>query len=129
MNLLLDTHALFWALTSPDRLGPGCRSQIEDSSVAVWVSPISAYEMAHKHRIGKMPEALAVLPRLADHIATMGALELPLTTNHCLLAGQLDWSHRDPFDRFLAAQALSEGCHLVSLDPAFASLGGLMTLW
>jgi len=102
---------------------------IEDASVEVLVSPISAYEMAHKHRIGKMPEAVGVVPRLNLHIEQMGAAQLPLTIVHSLLAGQLAWNHRDPFDRLLAAQAISEGCQLVSRDAVFATLGGLMTLW
>ena len=95
----------------------------------MFVSPVSAYEMAHKQRIGKMPEATALLPRFEQHISQMGATELPLTTVHGLLAGQLDWSHQDPFDRLLATQAIVSGCHFVSCDQAFPTLPGLLIQW
>jgi len=129
VKLLLDTHAVFWALTDPDRIPEATRSLIQDQAIMVLVSPVSAYEMAHKHRLGKMPEATSLLPRFEYHIAAMGAATLPLATSHALLAGQLAWPHRDPFDRLLAAQAIDEGCHLVSLDPVFATLTGLLTIW
>jgi len=129
MRLLLDTHAVFWALTDPDRIPKATRDLITDQTVTVLVSPISAYEMAHFHRLGKMPEATVLLPRFEQHIRDMGATELSLATSHALVAGQLAWPHRDPFDRLLAAQAIGDNCHLVTCDPAFATLPGLMTLW
>jgi len=129
MRLLLDTHAVFWALTDPDHIPKATRDLVTDQTVTVLVSPVSAYEMAHKHRLGNMPQATALLPRFEQHIKDMGATALPLATNHALVAGQLAWPHRDPFDRLLAAQAICDNCHLVSLDPAFATLPGLMTLW
>ena len=55
--------------------------------------------------------------------------ELPTNFSHCLLAGKIDWDHRDPFDRLLAAQSLLEQAVLVTLDPAFQSCPDLQCLW
>jgi PIN domain nuclease of toxin-antitoxin system len=59
----------------------------------------------------------------------MGATSLPLSVEHCLLAGSLAWAHRDPFDRFLAAQAIVEDAILVTKDAAFSQLPGLNHRW
>jgi PIN domain nuclease of toxin-antitoxin system len=129
MKLLLDTHALFWALTDPGELSRPSRLAIVDRANTVLASPVSAFEMSLKNRLGKMPEARPVLAAYSRHVAALGATALPLSDEHCLLAGSLDWVHRDPFDRLLAAQAIIEGCHLVTKDPAFAVAPGLATLW
>jgi len=129
VRLLLDTHALFWALTDSGELSRRAREAISDRANTVYTSPVNAFEMSLKHRVGKMPGAISVLAGYARHLATLGAVPLDLTDDHALLAGSLDWSHRDPFDRILAAQSIDEGCRLVTRDPAFADMPGLVTLW
>jgi PIN domain nuclease of toxin-antitoxin system len=62
-------------------------------------------------------------------LRTLGAKELPITTRHGLVAGQLPWAHRDPFDRILAAQSLIENIPLVTSDAVFSTLGGVRTVW
>ena len=56
-------------------------------------------------------------------------LQLAVTASHALLAGPLDWAHRDPFDRMLAAQAMVESMTLITQDEAFATVRGIRTLW
>lgn len=65
----------------------------------------------------------------ARHLRRLGLRCVPISDDHALVAGGLDWVHRDPFDRMLAAVAMVEGWTLVTRDPAFDSLPGLRTLW
>ncbi|MFT3861434.1 type II toxin-antitoxin system VapC family toxin [Micropruina sp.] len=129
MTYLLDTHTLLWALTAPSRLGAEAARVIADRRSQVVASAASAWEIATKHRIGKLPQADAVIGGYARHLDRLGAVRLPLTEEHCLLSGNLDWAHRDPFDRMLAAQAMIESMTLITDDAAFRGLPGLRTLW
>lgn len=129
MEVLLDTHALLWALTDPTPLGTQARDVLTDLTTTVHVSAASGWEIATKHRLGKLPQADVLLVGFGRHLHRLGAFELPISAEHALLAGSLDWGHRDPFDRMLAAQALIEGFALVTRDEAFAGLNGLRTIW
>ena len=129
MTYLLDTHTLLWALTAPSRLGAEAARVVADRRSQVVVSAASACEIATKHRIGKLPQADAVIGGYARHLDRLGVTRLPLTEDHCLLSGGLDWEHRDPFDRMLAAQAMIESMTLITDDSAFHGLAGLRTLW
>jgi PIN domain nuclease of toxin-antitoxin system len=126
---LLDTHALLWALTDPDRLGPEARRIIADRSSRLTVSSATAWEIATNHRLGKLPQADALIAGYARHLDRLGVARLDVTDEHALLAGQLDWAHRDPFDRMLAAQAMLESSTLITNDAAFDGLAGVLTVW
>jgi PIN domain nuclease of toxin-antitoxin system len=129
VTVLLDTHAFVWAVTAPDRLSADAREVISDATVGLLVSAATAWEISIKHRSGRWPEA-AVLVRQYDRVAErLGARHLPMSSDHALMAGGLDWGHTDPFDRALAAQAMREGVALVSRDRAFAGLPGLALIW
>jgi PIN domain nuclease of toxin-antitoxin system len=115
LRLLLDTHALFWALLEPGKLPASLRSTLEDPGNAVFASAASTWEMAIKQAIGKVSfpfDALAAALRRAS------LLELPVTIRHAEAAASLPPHYRDPFDRMLVAQAQIEGLSLVSRDPA-----------
>ncbi len=129
MRLLLDTHALVWTLTEPERLPAQLVERLADPSTEILVSAASAWECATKHRLGKLPGADGVLASFADHLATLGAVEVPITTADALLAGSMNWAHRDPFDRVLAAQSIRRSVPLVSRDPVFRDLPGVRVLW
>lgn len=129
MGYLLDTHALLWALTDPSRLGPAAERVIVDASTDVVVSAVSAWELSTKHRLGKLPQADGVLAGYGAHLTRLGARPLPIEDDHALLAGRLDWHHRDPFDRMLAAQAMLTSHSLVTADPVFTDLPGVRVLW
>lgn len=128
VRALLDTHVLLWALMEPAKLSPRAREILKDAANTVLVSPASAWEIATKHRLGRLPEAESVVRGYRRHLATLMATEVPITSEHALLAGSLGAEHRDPFDRMLAAQALVEGVSLVTADPAFSALR-VETVW
>jgi len=127
-NLLLDTHVLLYALDEPEALSPVARAALEAKTNALFISAVAAFEIATKLRIGKLPRAAHLLPVYPDATRRIGR-ELGVTTQHALAAGSLAWDHKDPFDRILAAQAMTEGMPLVTADRAFASLPGLATIW
>lgn len=129
MRLLLDTHVLLWALRDPARLSTTARELIEDASVELLVSAASAWEIATKHRLGKLPDASPMVLSYSRSLDRLGAHEVPIESRHALAAGELEWDHRDPFDRMLAAQSILDGFPLVTSDRTFASLVGLHRVW
>lgn len=128
MKLLLDTHALLWWLTEDAQLSGRALQVIKNPRNAVWVSPVSGWELATKSRLGRLPGAERVLPRLPALIEESRLRVLPITFAHALKAGSLDHRHRDPFDRMLTAQAMIEDLVLVTSDPACKALGA-ETVW
>lgn len=115
MRLLLDTHALLWALSAPGKLPAGIRAAVEDPANIVFASAASAWEMAIKQARGKLDFPGA---DLAGALRRASLLELPVAIKHAAAAARLPPLHRDPFDRMLVAQAQVEGLSLVSRDPA-----------
>lgn len=128
MRLLLDTHVLLWALRDPARLSAEASALIREPSNELVVSAATAWEIATKHRIGKLPDAAPILLAYSEYLDRLGAVELEITARHALVAGQLDWDHRDPFDRILAAQSMLESLVLVTADAIFQSLSGVRTI-
>ena len=121
-GLLLDTHVVLWALAEPDRLSETARITLADPRVDLWVSAVSAFEIATKHRLGKLPGAERILAELNPLLTRLGAQQLPITMSHASIAGSLEWDHRDPFDRLLAAQAQLESLPLMTADVVFGQL-------
>ena len=128
MRLLLDTHALLWWWADDERLSPAARAAITDARHTVLVSAACAWEIATKQRIGKLPEWPLPPGGFDAQLALDGFQSLPVTTAHAWHAGRLDWPHRNPFDRMLAAQAQSERLTLVSCDAVFGQVG-VPVLW
>lgn len=129
MKLLLDTHTVLWATTQPSLLSATAQTVITDDSNEVLVSSVVAWELSIKHHLGKLPEAAPLLADFPTVIASLAARVVPVEPRHGVLAGGLSWSHRDPFDRMLAAQATIEGAALVGRDAAFDTLAGLRRVW
>ena len=125
---LLDTHIWAWMLTVDPVLSPKARAAI-DEAPALFLSPASLYEIAQKVRLGKWPLMARFATNLPDYAAEAGLTVVPLTAEVAVLAGSLDWPHRNPFDRLLAATALVNGWQLLSADPVFDSLTGLRRVW
>lgn len=122
--VLLDTHAFVWSLFLSSELSPAARQMIESASV-VYVAPISFYEIAQKHRLGKWPELDPVVGKMIPLFREQGTTLAPYTAEISFLAGAMNWDHRDPFDRMIAATAMELGCPLLSKDAAFDDLNGL----
>ncbi len=127
--VILDTHAFVWAISDPRRLGAETVELIEDATNELVVSAATAWELSTKVRLGKFPEAEPIVANYQSIVNRLGAIDMPVTGEHALAAGNLSWSHRDPFDRMLAAQAIRENAVLVSKDPAFQQLAGLSLRW
>lgn len=123
MKLLLDTHVLLWAALSPEALRPDCRAAIEDGANDVYVSVVSAWEIAIKHSLGKLELVRPVEQWVPDVLEKSGFQTVSLELGTALRVGSLPWHHRDPFDRLLVAQAASSGLTLVTRDAALAAYG------
>lgn len=118
MKLLLDTHTLLWWWKDDPRLSTRAAEAIADDTNVVLVSAASAWEIATKHRIGKLPGAESALGEFHQLIVADGFSHLAISYQHALKAGAFDVEHRDPFDRMLAAQSIIEGATLVTDDAA-----------
>lgn len=118
MRLLLDTHTLLWWWKDDPRLSRRAATAIADEANIVLVSAASAWEIATKHRIGKLPGAGPALRRFSELIVADGFDHLAVNHQHALRAGGFASDHRDPFDRMLAAQSIIEGAMLVTDDGA-----------
>ena len=128
MRLLLDTHTLLWWWGDDPQLSATARSAIADEANEVHVSAASAWEIATKQRLGKLPPLPATGLDYQALLAADGFEPLPVSAVHAWRAGSLATAHRDPFDRMLAAQSEIEQLVLVTRDPAFVALK-TQTLW
>ncbi|MDR3067919.1 MAG: type II toxin-antitoxin system VapC family toxin [Cellulomonas sp.] len=129
MKLLVDTHVVLWAQRDSARLSPAARAVLAEPSNDVLLSAVVPWELSIKERTGKLSEATPLLAAWRQVTRALGAVPLPVTDDHALLAGRLDWSHKDPFDRMLAAQAVITGATLVSADQVFDTLPDVTRLW
>ncbi|GEM90503.1 type II toxin-antitoxin system VapC family toxin [Oceanithermus desulfurans] len=125
---LLDTHTLLYAIARPHLLSAKAFAVIHDPLSSLFASSASAWEIATKYRLGRLPQAEPLIVDYPGSLARIGAVEVPITNSHALLAGSFDEAHRDPFDRILAAQARLEGMTIVSKDAALDAFGA-RRLW
>lgn len=128
MRLLLDTHAFFWWLSGSRRLTPLAKRAIADTGNEVLVSAATAWEIATKHRLGKLPEADTLAQDIPGAIASQGFEELSISVADADRAGSLPGPLRDPFDRMLIAQALFRDLTFVSVETVFEEYG-VQLLW
>lgn len=119
MRLLLDTHALIWWLAGDEALSHRAREAMADEANTIAVSAASAMEVATKFRIGNLPGAALLAQDFEAIVAAQGFSELPISVTHARLAGEMNIAHKDPFDRFLIAQAQAESLMLVSNEALF----------
>jgi PIN domain nuclease of toxin-antitoxin system len=108
-----------WWLFDDSKLCEISRRIIANKNHEILVSSATAWEIATKYRIGKLPEAKPLLDNYRGALKRLGFLELAINTDHALTAGSLTIDHRDPFDRMLMAQAKLENIPIVTYDPAF----------
>lgn len=123
MKILLDTCSLIWATMSPASLGRQARETLADEDNVILVSAASAWEIATKVRLGKLPGAEKLEQ---DYLAVMdvaGYTQLPIDAESALRAGRLTAEHKDPFDRMIAAQALALDVAILSSDPQLDQFG------
>ena len=123
IKYLLDTHTLLWAIREPKKLGKSAKD------ILGYVSSVSAYEFMYKHQLGKMQGFEDIANDYFNAVKQLSTNELPITAEHAHYAGKVKWSHRDPFDRLLAAQAHLENMTLLTNDPDIKSLSWVNALW
>ncbi|WP_374945563.1 type II toxin-antitoxin system VapC family toxin [Agreia sp.] len=115
MRLLLDTHVVLWAATGSSRLTPRIRTLLETTDNTLVVSAATHWEISMKNSPAR-PDFDVDLAALRAGLLTNGYMELPGAAAHAVVLAGLPDLHRDPFDRMLVAQALSEGLTLVTGD-------------
>lgn len=125
---LLDTHVWAWSMLVHPKMSQTARRLLDEKGEFA-ISAVSVFEIGQKVRLGKWPEMRAFAGNLLAYAERQRILVASVTIEIADLAGRLDWPHRDPFDRMLAATALVNGWPLISADPAFDSLIGLRRVW
>lgn len=121
-RLLLDSHALYWALRDRPELSSKARELIASDTTEVFVSPVSFYELMFKAGRRRLDAAML---RVAEATTAAGfGIESPRERDW-MSAATRDWSHGDPFDRLLLAQAEGQGMALVSKDIVFDDVSGV----
>jgi PIN domain nuclease of toxin-antitoxin system len=119
MRILLDANALLWWREASSRLSPRARDYIGDGRNEISVSVATLWEIAIKRSIGKLrfPDELEQVMREEAFVL------LPISLSHLRAIGDMPLHHRDPFDRLLIAQALTEGIPIATADRRFAAYG------
>jgi PIN domain nuclease of toxin-antitoxin system len=118
-RLLVDTHVLLWWLADDDSLSADARAVLADRGNELLVSSASVWEIAIKRWLGK----LEAPDELVETVSDEGFVFLAVTPAHAWRVATLPPHHGDPFDRLLAAQALTEGIPVMTADPRFGAYG------
>jgi PIN domain nuclease of toxin-antitoxin system len=119
VNLLLDTHIALWAIADSPRLPARARELILAPGNTTWVSAASVWEIAIKHSLGRGDMPVSGAQALA-YFEASGFQLLAVSGEHAAAVGELPAHHADPFDRMLAAQALTEPLRLLTHDATLA---------
>jgi PIN domain nuclease of toxin-antitoxin system len=127
VRLLLDTQAFIWWDSDPAQLSPTALAALGDPAHEAFLSVVCVWEMAIKAQLGKLTLRLPLAEIVAQQQAN-GLQVLGVSLAHVLGVESLPQSHKDPFDRLLAAQAIAEGMELVSSDAVFAHYA-VRVLW
>lgn len=116
MKILLDSHTLIWLYTGNERLSKKARETIENTQNECFLSLASIWEMSLKIRLGKMSVGGVPLAQFVADLVENGIQILGVELPHILKIQTMEFHHRDPFDRMLISQAISENMNLVSVD-------------
>jgi len=128
MRVLIDTHVLLWAVGGDKKLSRTAHGILSSFENEVFVSAASAWEIATKYRLGKLPAAGALAGNINAIVEQLGFRPLPISLGHAERAGALPGEHRDPFDRMLIAQSQAENLPLVSNEHLFDAYG-IRRIW
>jgi PIN domain nuclease of toxin-antitoxin system len=128
VRVLLDTHTLIWAKISPKFLSRQVAKIMADPLNEIFVSAATAWEIATKVRLGKLPGADGLERNFLETIEDSGYTLVPIDAESALRAGRLIADQGDPFDRMLAAQSLASDIPILSKDPKLDAFG-VRRLW
>lgn len=124
MRVLLDTHILLWALNDDPKLSSKAKKLIENAA-EIYVSAATFWELAIKVGLGKLT---VDLDEIRECCLESGFVELPISSEHAIAVKDLGHHHKDPFDRLIAATAMSEPMKLLTADPQVAQYTSLAIL-
>jgi PIN domain nuclease of toxin-antitoxin system len=120
---LLDTHTLLWSVYYPAKLSRRAAAIVRDPANVILVSAASAWEIATKVRLGRLPQAAKLEQNFVEAMRVAGFALRPITVEDGLRAGRMAGEHQDPFDRMLVAQALADDIPLISNDVKLDEFG------
>jgi PIN domain nuclease of toxin-antitoxin system len=123
MRILIDTHVFIWWTSDAQKLSPRVYNLLTNPNTEALLSIVSIWEMQIKLSLGKLQLKVS-LPELVDDEIKRNRIELlQLDISHIYALSSLPQHHRDPFDRLLIAQSMSEGLEIVSVDENFDAYG------
>jgi len=128
VRVLLDTHTLLWAKISPEKLSRQAAEIMAEPLNVIFVSAVSALEIATKVRLRKLPGLERLERDFLEIMEQSGYTLLPIDAANALRASRFTAPHRDPFDRMLAAQALASDIPILSKDRKLDAFG-VRRLW
>lgn len=128
MPVLLNTHTVLWYAFGSQNLSSLARTLIDDPAQEKYLSITSPWEVGIKVSSGKLSVARPVDDFFADQIRRLSLQLLPISLAHVARVAMLPFHHRDPFDRMLIAQSLTENIAIVSADAALDAYG-VTRLW
>jgi len=117
MSVLLDTHVFIWAAEEHQRLSEAARDILRDPDELVFLSSVSALEIAIKWSKGHLYLPMQPLEFIDRTLASSNISQLSVTIRDACAVGGLPFHHKDPFDRLLVAQAKTNGLRLMTADP------------
>ena len=129
MRCLLDTHTLIWWMSGDSNLSSTARTIIKDRNNVSLVSAVSAWEIATKVRLGKLPGAADLIQDFVEDLTRERIEILDVTAHQAIRAGLLPGPRKDPFDRMLIAQAVSQGLPLLTDDSKIKLYPQIKTIW
>lgn len=129
MKILLDTHCWLWMQVSPEHFSPSTHAVLTDPNNELLLSAASSWEIGIKWALGKLALPISPLAYIPERMRRQGVAGLAIEHHHALQASELPPHHRDPFDRMLIAQSLSEKLTLLSADEQMAAYEGVDLLW
>ena len=118
-NILLDTHAFIWWIEDSPRLSSNAKKLLENIENNCFLSLASCWELAIKSSMGKIKLTLPIRDFIPQNLAANDFRQLNISFRHIARVESLEFHHRDPFDRLIAAQALEEKMILLSVDAIF----------
>jgi PIN domain nuclease of toxin-antitoxin system len=128
VSYLLDTHVLIWFVQEPEKISRQVHRIITESDAPKYFSIVSIWEIAIKSSLGKL-RLDATVEEFARAQLRNAYQMLPLDIAHVAQVAKLPLHHRDPFDRMLIAQALSENFTIITADESFRKYRGLKRVW
>ena len=120
MKLLLDSHALIWFISGDNRLGEQAKEAFLNSDNKLYFSKAGLWEMTIKISLGKLVLSENWLAAIEKEMISNGIQWLEIEIDHCKILADLPFHHRDPFDRLLISQAISESMTIISIDSQFS---------